>query len=255
MKIVQDIVRFNNIQNKMLPSDFRSNDTVQKRLVEEFSELDINLNYSGARRGGASDIIGRDPNLISSDTVAQSLMAFHGQRDIAYRYKGRIWEENSNYSKVFNDQTTALHIIFVYSLHTAINEIFHNLKSIERQNMTNTQEDQFEFFTKRGSVYILIFAIGQCIETLLGGKVTNKFRLKFLETRGLEEYKEMWKEVIPVILSFSSKLSESVQKYSFTMEDVNKSVNTINQSLDALLNLNKENFKSIYNSFSSKVVR
>ena len=56
--IVQDIIRFNNSQNKISASDFRSTDGIQKRLKEEMIDVP-NAEYEGGRRGGYGDTIKR----------------------------------------------------------------------------------------------------------------------------------------------------------------------------------------------------
>jgi hypothetical protein len=53
-EIIDDIIRFNNSQNPIRPSDFRSRDPQQGRLRQEFSQLP-DVTYLGARRGGQSD--------------------------------------------------------------------------------------------------------------------------------------------------------------------------------------------------------
>jgi hypothetical protein len=40
-EIVEQIVRYNNTQNIIRPSDLRSSDTIQKRLADEFRKYDI----------------------------------------------------------------------------------------------------------------------------------------------------------------------------------------------------------------------
>src|SRR5690606_20417067 len=49
--IVQDIVQYNNSQNKVTASDFRSTDRIQKRLREEMTQIPF-AEYQGGRRGG-----------------------------------------------------------------------------------------------------------------------------------------------------------------------------------------------------------
>ena len=52
--VVEKIIRFNNRQNVIDPADFRSNDSAQRRLVEEFTALGID-GYTGGRRGRGVD--------------------------------------------------------------------------------------------------------------------------------------------------------------------------------------------------------
>jgi AIPR protein len=112
---VKDIIRFNNRQNPTQAADFRSNDRVQRRLRDEFADLKV-VDYSGGRRGGASDVIKRPAdNMIAAPVAAQALAAFHGTPSLAYHEKGRIWEDDATYAKLFGDRTTARHILFTVS--------------------------------------------------------------------------------------------------------------------------------------------
>jgi hypothetical protein len=118
-EIIDEIIRYNNSQNPIKPADFRSTDRHQERLRRQFSAIPDAL-YFGARRGGQQDRARRPSNLMSSDTVAQSLAAFHGQPGVAYHQLRTIWENDQTYSDYFSESTTAAHIVFAYSLLTAI---------------------------------------------------------------------------------------------------------------------------------------
>ena len=74
LNLVDNIIRYNNSQNKVEAADFRSTDKVQRRLKDEFSHIP-DAEYEGGRRGSSSDIIRRKPNLLGSYTVGQALAA------------------------------------------------------------------------------------------------------------------------------------------------------------------------------------
>lgn len=74
---IKSVIRYNNSQNKVEAPDFRSNDSVQSRLVIEFNTIP-EAEYMGGRRGGSEDVIRRRTNLLPSSTVGQALTAFHG---------------------------------------------------------------------------------------------------------------------------------------------------------------------------------
>src|SRR5207245_1109537 len=89
--------------------------------VAEFQALPETL-YLGGRRGGDEDAIKRPANLLPSDTVAQALTAFHREPIVAYNEKSRIWISDALYSQVFNERTTAQHIVLAYTLLRALEE-------------------------------------------------------------------------------------------------------------------------------------
>jgi hypothetical protein len=128
---VQNIIRFNNNQNKISASDFRSTDAIQKRLKTEF-EKNPDAEYEGGRRGGVTDTIKRRPNLLPSYTVGQALAAFHGNPVIAYDRKSEIWISDQLYSSFFKEETTAKHIVFAYSLYNRRDEVAIGRKAEKR---------------------------------------------------------------------------------------------------------------------------
>ena len=101
-KIVENIVRYNNSQNKIQASDFRSTDSIQTRLRQEFLAIP-QAEYDGGRRGGARDAMRRRRNLLPSYTVGQALAAFHGDPVTAYDQKSEIWVKDGTYLKYFNE--------------------------------------------------------------------------------------------------------------------------------------------------------
>lgn len=247
-RILKEISRYNNSQNKMLPSDFRSGDSVQKKLVEEFKGYPGKLSYSGGRRGGETDAISRDPNIIPSDTVAQSLTAFHGRPDIAYKYKGRIWTENEAYNRIFNDSTSCQHILFVYSLHKKILAVKENLKR-RGTELTDAQKSILDFLNQRGSIFLVIYGVSRSMETFLGHVVPDKFGLMFRAKSDLATLEENWHQIVDSVLAFSNTLNDGLKKYSFTVEDVNSAVT---QFSELILSTSAGN-KQIYESFAALV--
>lgn len=75
--IIRNVIQFNNNQNKIAVSDFRSTDRIQKKLKEQVAKIP-DAEYEGGRRGGHSDVIKRSKRLLPSYTVGQTLAAFHG---------------------------------------------------------------------------------------------------------------------------------------------------------------------------------
>ncbi len=140
-EIIDEIIRYNNSQNPIKPADFRSTDRHQERLRRQFKAIPDAL-YFGARRGGQEDRARRPSNLISSDTVAQALAAFHGQPGVAYHQLRSIWENDQTYSDYFSEVTTAPHIVFAYSLLTAIQR--QKLELVQREARLQLAEDERE---------------------------------------------------------------------------------------------------------------
>ncbi len=249
--IVRDIIRYNNSQNRIAPADFRSSDAIQDRLRNEFEKFPF-VKYLGGRRGGEDDFIRRIPNLISSDTTAQSLAAFHQRPVIAYNQKGILWESDQEYSRIFNDNTHADHILFVYSLHAAINNLKLELMNKESKGeaLTRSDEGTIEFLRFRGSIYILIAAIGSCMEIIIDRPISSNFLLRFIKVKELKEIESVWRTIVECCIAFRSVLQEPLQKGVGlkSAKDVEDAITKFRSLFEATLISNKK----IYNEFAEK---
>ncbi len=158
--LIQDIVRYNNSQNEVTASDFRSTDSVQKRLKKEIALIPDAV-YEGGRRGGTGDAIKRRASLLPSYTVGQALAAFHGDPITAYNKKTEIWKNDAIYSRYFNDDTSGGHIVFTYSLLRAIERVKVDLseKLGTEMGLKDSEKKQLDFFRISGSTLLYAAAI------------------------------------------------------------------------------------------------
>ena len=250
--IVQSIVEYNNSQNKMESADFRSNDRIQNRLRREFQEYHADIRYTGGKRGGVEDRISRNPNIISSDTVAQSLTAFHGRPKEAYNNKSRIWRENNLYNAIFDDQTSAEHIIFVYSLNSIINKMKIELMARSRAGNTFTQEeeDNLSFLRLRGATYLLIASVGACMETLLNKPLPSKFQLQFQHQNKLEVCESYWKTPVQIFLVFNESLRPPLEAGLGNTEETSRAISEFSRMIRGTRIPNSQ----IYDEFANHVI-
>lgn len=220
--IIESIINNNNKQNEILPSDLRSNDKQQERLRNEFKKYSA-LFYNGGRRDdkNVKNKIIFDPYL-----VAQTVLAFHGDCVVAYNGKKRIWDEDKIYAQVFTDQLSVEHIIFVYSLSKAIDEFKNNLRK-KKETRTDTEEQQMEFLSKRGSKMLLIATISDCLEDIMSAKLSDKWKLQFKDNSNFEELIKMWLKVIETVISFNNKLEPALQGGLKNKELVNKQISEV----------------------------
>ena len=209
-EIVEGIVKYNNSQNKISASDFRSTDAVQKRLKLEFEKIP-DAEYEGGRRGGASDAIKRRPNLLPSYTVGQALAAFHGEPVTAYDRKSEIWINDRTYSNFFKDETTATHIVFAYSLFKAIGgrKVAIVSKTKVGEDLTQIEKAQLDFFEKKGSILLMCAGVSQCLEIILGKAIPNKFRLSFGLKVSPAAAEELWSTVLEPLFPLVTQLSSA----------------------------------------------
>lgn len=240
-EILPLVVKYNNSQNKIMAPDFRSNDKVQRKLINEFKKIP-GIDYS-ARRGGAVDIIKRNPNTLPSVTAGQILAAFHKDPDIAYNQKSKIWESDKLYSTFFNEHTTAKHIFFIYSLLKAIEDdkqyLINNIEELKE-----TEQKYISFLRTRGAIIFFITAIAQVMEDILNKKIPNKFFLKFCDDIDISKAISLWKPILGIVSAFSPSLQEGLSDGIKNKQKLEEAIGKFKQLVGAVRNANQEQFEN-----------
>ena len=190
---IESITRYNNSQNKVLQSDFRANDSIQKNLREEFKKL-TSAEYDGGLRG----ITPTDRKIkIDAHSAAQALMAWHGNPSDSYHKKMAIWDDDSLYQKAFNQTITAQHILFVYSLLEASNLLKDELRLKDKNNKTQQNEKEFlAFLNERGSAFLIIHAMSKIIEIILESNVKSAYGISFNTKVQRDSCINLWKDLL-----------------------------------------------------------
>lgn len=246
---IANIIRYNNSQNKIEATDFRSNDSTQTRLTAEFAEF-RDVNYAGGRRGGQVDSIRRPRNSISSYTVGQALVAFHGDPTTAYNQRSGIWQSDKIYSSVFNEHTTAHHIVFVYSLLKAVDESKAKLRQLGDTNRTDAQTRQWNSLRLRGATFLMTAAVAAGLEVILGRPIPNRFELGFYDTPTLGDAAARWARVLAVTTPLVGRLSTALEQGNLK----NKAIvqKALNDFVDVLASVRDSN-QEIFDQFSEHV--
>lgn len=206
---VLSIIKFNNSQNSLQASDFRSNDPVQTRLMKEFSN---NTDYEYAiRRGGKDDIIRRPANFLSSIVVAQALAALLEKPRMSYHQKNKIWEIDKYYNLVFSDNSNFGNVLFSYSLLKTIEKVKKDLMSkSSKKELKKVEEEHLDYLRQRGSIFLFMSAISASLETILDRKIPNKLHLKFENISDVDLLINIWKPIVGSTLPYTGQLIESL---------------------------------------------
>jgi AIPR protein len=214
--LIHDIVRYNNSQNQVTAADFRSNDSIQKRLRTEVSKIK-DAEYEGGRRGGFGSAIKRRPNLLPSFTVGQALASFHGSPIIAYNQKSEIWIHDPLYTEFFNEKTTGNHLIFCFSLLKAIENEKNYLYSKSKNNdkLTKIEQQKIEFFRLPAATFVYCNAISASLETILDTAIHDLFILSFgnsTPSRAIANWAPIIKATAPFARILSKTISTGLSK-------------------------------------------
>jgi len=245
-KTVIKIKRYNNSQNKIEATDFRSRDLVQKRLQKEFKVTDINYL---PRRGGIEDIIKRKPNALPSILAGQVIATLHGRPDVAYHKKTKIWEDDHLYIKYFNESLSAKHIIFAYALFEAVkNKKASIVKKDNNNELKTIEQDQLSFFQTRGSVLLLAAAIANCLELFIDKKIPNKFRLEFRGQKTFDKAIKEWEPLVEIATQLSATLMEGFSKGAIREKQATEAI----KKFSVLIATTKKSNEEIFSNFAKE---
>jgi len=242
--VLGDIVKYNNTQNKVEATDFRSKDAVQDRLRKEFESIP-EADYRGGRRGGTTDAIQRVKTLVPDSSVAQSLAAFHGEPNLAYNETRSIWDNDAVYARVFRDAVTAPHIVYTYGLLKAIEQTKLKILAIPEGSRTEAQRRHAAFFSARGSNYLLVAALGACIETVLGVAVADRHTLRFKKNLSPAQATAAWQPVVELAMAFSSQLMPATDRGLKAQDRVKKAIEDFSSMLEAVRSANPGPFDAL----------
>lgn len=245
--VLSNIVRYNNTQNKVEATDFRSKDPIQERLRVEFNSIP-EAEYRGGRRGGASDAIQRIRTLLPDSSVAQSLAAFHGDPNLAYNETRTIWDSDGIYSSVFRDTVSARHIVLAFGLLKAVERAKQKLTKIPDESRTAAQKKHAQFFSARGSTFLLVAAIAGCVETILDRPINDKHALIFRENLSPAAATDAWQPVVDTVLAFSTHLQPAADQGLKSRERVANAFTNFAAMVEATRTANVEPFDALAKS-------
>ncbi len=243
-KVVQNIITYNNTQNKIDPADFHSNDSVQDRLRDEFAALPDVL-YLGFRRGGEDDKIRRPQNLVPSQTAGQALVALHQDPNLAYNKKGQIWESDAIYGRFYSDHLHARHLLFAFSLLRAVEAVKAALSARPDADRTKAEVAQLGFFRQRGSTFLLTSAVGACLETFLGARVSDPFTLAFPVSTTSEAATDIWRPIVEVTLPFVTQLLPAAIGGLKNDAQITQCVDTFRSLVESVKTANATTFRAL----------
>lgn len=236
---VKNIITYNNRQNQILASDFRSNDAIQTRLRQEFTNDHKDVSYFGGRRD--YDFTKSKTPELPTDTCAQALAAVHLKPWLAYHGKSKIWEDNDTYNSLFNEDTTASHILFAMSLLRAVEK--YKLDLVEKSKVSDLSEKDsktLSFMRKRGSIYLLASAISRVLETVSEKKVANRFKLQFAKINDFDSAVNFWTPIIASLAALNSKLDGALRDSLTNTDRVNSCLEDFNAYLSDLMSVGSQ---------------
>lgn len=97
----------------------------------------------------------------------------------------------------------------MYSLGRAIDEFKISLKN-KKEERTSVEDGEFAFLSKRGSKMLLIYVVSICMESLIGKKILDPWRLVYRDNQDFDSLVEKWKQVISILIPFHGTLEPAL---------------------------------------------
>ncbi|EDA9211302.1 hypothetical protein A4O36_09725, partial [Salmonella enterica subsp. enterica serovar Braenderup] len=193
---VKKIVQFNNTQNHITTWDHYSNSPEQKQVGEEFSTL----GYSYSLKRGFENT----SSLFGIESVAQPLVALHGDYASANRGKNYVFDTKTAYDNAFHE-SKAQHILCAYTISKAIEKVKAQIKN--KENKIKSDEDNLLFLQNLKSRFFLIAIVGEILEELTDKPLNKKFvkykyNTSLAANNSLDDLINLWTPVIAAILPF-----------------------------------------------------
>lgn len=244
--VIDSIVKYNNTQNEITTWDQYSNSPEQHRIEKEFR--DIGYVYSLKRGFESSDAD------ISIESVATPLVAFDGNYRDANIGKNYVFDTKSLYRSAF-DGKKARHILFVYSISIAIDEIRTELrkKSLDG-SIIDIEEKQIKLFQNLKYKNFLMSVYAETLQTIIGKKIDKKsvsFAHK-VAIKSNNSFRELVSMCIPSVKIVHIYLSSVVDDFSSFIKTDNP-LETISSRISGLVYASKVENPDKFLSFSDKI--
>jgi AIPR protein. len=193
---IEEIVKYNNTQNVITTWDQYSNSAEQKRIKQEFE----NLNHKYSFKRGFSNISSK----LGIEQVAQPVLSLHGDFASANTGKNNIFENRYLYNEVFQT-SKARHLLFAYTLSKSIENVYGILKC--KENLIQLEEQQLNILRNLKAKNFIIALVGQGMEAICNKKIDKKnvcFGYDYCNANkyDLDYLIDKWKPVVTLVISF-----------------------------------------------------
>lgn len=202
--LINDIVKYNNTQNRITAWDSFSNDPIQTGLCTQFNSFghDYNIKRGFANRN----------SIMSVDSCVQPLLAFGGKYKDANRSKTAIFESRSLYSDAF-EHRNARHLLLVSCINTAIFQLksqYRNMCLVP--NCSDTEKIVYSTLTNIKAKPFILAIIGESLTKIYSG-LTDKKQICFAPNQAKSE-NYTYQQLVELVKPFVNLLLTHIVHYN-----------------------------------------
>lgn len=221
-KLVSEIVKYNNTQNRITPWDGFSNDSMQQEIQRQFADLGHTYNI---KRGFESH-----SSALSVENSVQPILAFNGKYKDANRSKTAVFESRTLYSEAF-ELTKARHILFVSCLNACIS----NIKAINKHKVlfsgeaiSDNDKKIYEMLAPIKIKFYILAIIGDLLPKLFNN-LSDKSKISLMPEFAkaeLHSFDDIVVRLTPFVQFVVSQIAtcKALDNFMATYQDSNSSV-------------------------------
>lgn len=115
--------------------------------------------------------------------------------------------------------------------------------------LTELEKSQLDFLNRKGAQFLLSYAVAQCLETILGRSIPNKFDIQFVKNESPFKLANEWTVILDALLPLANQLDDAFARGRITVEGVKKSISRFVGVLASIASAQKDTFTA----FTKKV--
>lgn len=243
--LILEIIRYNNTQNPIKAWELRVNDPIQDQIQKEF-RTQYNLTYQLRRSA-----IRRSSTDINFEKLTPWLSSFYGDPITAYQDPSELYDLDSRYSVLFNNDTKISNLLFVYRLGETMALVKAEYKKAVADNIADDNGKKINgFFQYPSFNHVLMHICAEAIQYILnppGKDFKYKITLSSEILKDVTKSKSELKKLVEVVLPPIAVYLDSAGAYSVfkTKKGVDNLTNNVTMSLQQLQKMNENVFDDV----------
>lgn len=111
-------------------------------------------------------------------------------------------------------------------------------------SLTTVEITTLEFLNKKGSQFLLIYTVAQCLETIIGKPIPNKFDVRFSVNESPFKLAKEWDSILDIVLPLSGQLDGAFTKGRVTTDGVKKTIPNFIGVFASIANVQQATFQA-----------
>jgi hypothetical protein len=117
-------------------------------------------------------------------------------------------------------------------------------------SLTSIEQETLSFFQMKGSVYLLVLAISDCLEVIIGRKIANRFSLEFKKNISASMGVTAWQPIVDVLLPLTNQLQDGFTKNRISGD---KAISAAVSKFRGVVGAISASNKTIFGKFAAEV--